>query len=325
MGVSVLLAPQPGELARSCLPGAKEDGLLTSTIRWCICKYDFTNHHPCCSLYQHTHLILNQYNEVYLWFVTAQQRALLKHSFYLEVQELTNLLSIGLVTLYKTLWPRSALRRRYFLSFEISFESNVSGFLQIGGQDEDPLPKRASPLCCSTLRLFLQLLHDGDGRTINFLGETLLWDNFRTFSLMRRTIKSRNSFCTPTFPATTTSTCKNHNRSVIITKDITTASWKHFVVVLPQQHQMSKKKQWEHVAQDKAMNRRNTTAVHCRFGNKTSSKICHTSGVRRNIKKDFVKKTTAKRHWNMRNVNYESIALQRKFSLDNLENPPGRK
>ena len=227
MGVSVLLAPQPGELARSCLPGAKEDGLLTSIIRWGICKYDFTNHHPCCSLYQHTHLILNQYNEVYLWFVTAQQRALLKHSFYLEVQELTNLLSIGLVTPYKTLWPRSALLRRYFFSFEISFESNVSGFLQIGGQDEDPLPKCASPLCCAPLRLFLQLLHDGDGgttfQTINFGGNSK-WDNFRTFSLMRRTIKSRNSFCTPTFPATTTSTCKNHNRSVIITKDITTAS-----------------------------------------------------------------------------------------------------
>ena len=185
-------------------------------------------------------------NEVYLWFVTAQQRALLKHSFYLEVQELTNLLSIGLVTLYKTLWPRSALRRRYFLSFEISFESNVSGFLQIGGQDEDPLPKRASPLCCAPLRLFLQLLHDGDGGTafqtitINFGGNSK-WDNFRTFSLMRRTIKSRNSFCTPTFPATTTSTCKNHNRSVIITKDITTASWKYFVVVFPQQNQISKK------------------------------------------------------------------------------------
>ena len=115
------------------------------------------------------------------------------------------------------------------LSFEISFESNVSGFLQIGGQDEDPLPKRASPLCCAPLRLFLQLLHDGDGRTtfqtiiINFWGNSK-WDNFRTFSLMRRTIKSRNSFCTPTFPATTTSTCKNHNRSVIITKDITMAS-----------------------------------------------------------------------------------------------------
>ena len=113
------------------------------------------------------------------------------------------------------------------LSFEISFESNVSGFLQIGGQDEDPLPKCASPLCCSPLRLFLQLLHDGDGGTafqtiiINFGGNSK-WDNFRTFSLMRRTIKSRNSFCTPTFPATTTSTCKNHHRSVIIT------SRKHF-------------------------------------------------------------------------------------------------
>ena len=34
VGVSVLLAPHPGELARSCLPGAKEDGLITSTIRF---------------------------------------------------------------------------------------------------------------------------------------------------------------------------------------------------------------------------------------------------------------------------------------------------
>ena len=49
------------------------------------------------------------------------------------------------------------------LSFEISFESNVSGFLQIGGQDEDPLPKRPQKICCSSLRLFLQLLHHGHG------------------------------------------------------------------------------------------------------------------------------------------------------------------
>ena len=66
------------------------------------------------------------------------------------------------------------------LSFEISFESNVSGFLQIGGQDEDPLPKRASSICCAPLRLFLQLLHDGDGGTafqtiiINFGGNSIV-------------------------------------------------------------------------------------------------------------------------------------------------------
>ena len=41
VGVSVLLAPHPGELARSCLPGAKEDGLVTSTIRSGILNFCF--------------------------------------------------------------------------------------------------------------------------------------------------------------------------------------------------------------------------------------------------------------------------------------------
>ena len=179
MGVSVLLAPQPGELARSCLPGAKEDGLLTSTIRWGICKYDFTNHHPCCSLYQHTHLILNQYNEVYLWFVTAQQRALLKHSFYLEVQELTNLLSIGLVTLYKTLWPRSALRRRFFLS-SFHLKSALSQMFQVFYKSEDKMKihspnahRRSAALRSDYFYNYFTMGMVGQHFKLSILGETL--------------------------------------------------------------------------------------------------------------------------------------------------------
>ena len=48
------------------------------------------------------------------------------------------------------------------------FHAHCPGFLQVGGQDEDPLAKCASTVCSSSLRLLLQLLHHGDGNTSVF-------------------------------------------------------------------------------------------------------------------------------------------------------------
>ena len=132
----------------------------------------------------------------------------------LRVQEVTNQLLIGLVILYKMSWQASELLQRYLENNFLHSKpcsSKCSGFLQVWGQDEDPLPKRAQKICCSSLRLFLQLLHHRHGEIyhISFgFWSLVLWCCRTSFS-MQRTTKSRNSFCIPTFRATTTSTCKS--------------------------------------------------------------------------------------------------------------------
>ena len=156
VGVSVLLAPHPGELARSCLPGAKEDGLITSTIRFPLF----------CAFSDQNFLAAGFFSPISgSW--PRNKGLCVKCSFLsLRVQEVTNQLLIGLVILYKMSWQASELLQRYLetnLLHSKPCSWKCSGVLQVWGQDEDPLPKRAQKICCSSLRLFLQLLHHRHG------------------------------------------------------------------------------------------------------------------------------------------------------------------